>query len=170
MEYLMNTLEEAGNPFSFNKIIKLPDALEGTSAPERDEDVSKRNLELYGATDWYDWCTRNWGTKWNSSDTEIIEDNTDLRLPGYRTVRIDFNSAWAPPLPVYDMLAARFPDTNIYACYDEPGCDFSGWRMYSKGKLVKEVQEESFSSRAFYYQPNGAYVFDMFPEDKEGGE
>ena len=170
MEDLMNTVEEAGNPFSFNKVVKLPDALQGTSAPERDEEVSKRNVELYGAADWYDWCNKNWGTKWDSSDTQITADDTDVRLPGYRTVRINFNTAWAPPLPVYDMLAIRFPNTNIYICYDEPGMDFAGWRMYSNGKVVKEVEDPSFSNMRSYYEPMSNDIFSYFPEEKEGGE
>jgi hypothetical protein len=164
MEDLMNTLEEGGNPFSFNKVIKMPDALEGTSAPERNEEVKKRNVELYGSADWYDWASTNWGTKWNSSDTHITDDNTDLRLPGYRTVRIQFNTAWAPPFPVYDMLAVRFPNTNIYICYDEPGCDFSGYRMYSDGKVVQEREDSSFSSMATFYQPDANDIFSYFPE------
>ena len=169
MEDLMNVVEESGNPFSFNKVIKMPDALVGGSAPERDETTQAKNVELYGAADWYDWANKNWGTKWNSSDTEIMSDDTDIRSPGYRTVSIGFNTAWAPPLPVYDMLAVRFPDTNIYVCYDEPGMDFAGWRMYSKGKLVKEQEDPSYANMSQYYDPDANVIFSYFPEDEEGG-
>ena len=30
------------------------------------EKDKERFRELYGASDWYDWCVKNWGCKWNA--------------------------------------------------------------------------------------------------------
>lgn len=141
---LLEFVEEESNPFSLNKIIVMPPQLREQSAPARVEDVIKENVEKYGAKDWYDWANMFWGTKWNTSDTSIIYDNTSPMMPGDRTVRIEFNTAWAPPMPVYEVLAKKFPNTNIFASYDEPGVGFSGWVMYKGGEL-KDKKEYDVS-------------------------
>lgn len=52
------------------------------------------NYKEYGSINWYEWCTSNWGTKWNASDTEICDDT------------ISFNTAWSPPTGWLSKLAA----------------------------------------------------------------
>ena len=66
------------NKFDFNRIIKMPTALINTKAlVDRTNNKAKRMLKKYGAKDWYDWRNKNWGTKWNSVDTEIIQDERE---------------------------------------------------------------------------------------------
>lgn len=165
MEQLVHIVEEDSKPFSLNSVIKMPQELKDQSSPVRDEVVGKSNLEKYGAKDWYDWAIKNWGTKWDV-DARIVSDITSPMLPGLRTITYEFDSAWNPPLDVYDVLAARFPNTNIYACWDESGCDFAGYRMYRKGELLKQVDEASYSGRSFHYNPTDD-IFDYFPSEKE---
>lgn len=165
MEQLVRIVEEDSKPFSLNSVIKMPQELKDQSSPVRDEVVGKSNLEKYGAKDWYDWAIKNWGTKWDV-DARIVSDITSPMLPGLRTITYEFDSAWNPPLDVYDVLAARFPNTNIYACWDESGCDFAGYRMYRKGELLKQVDEASYSGRSFHYNPTDD-IFDYFPSEKE---
>jgi hypothetical protein len=69
------------------------------------------NKRLYGATDWYDWCVGNWGTKWNAMEVDIsLEDNT-----------IRFQTAWSAPTPVIEKLAKLFPDVNIHHIWSDEG-------------------------------------------------
>lgn len=165
VEALVNAVDNGVTPFSLNQLVKLPDALKDTSAPERDESVAQSNISTYGAKDWYDWCNKNWGTKWDVS-AQIVWDETSPMLPGLRTIKYQFESAWAPPLKVFDVLAARFPNTNIYVCWDEPGCDFAGYRMYRDGELIKHHESESYEGRDIFYRPTEE-VFSYFPEEKE---
>lgn len=165
MEQLVRIVEGDSTPFSLSSVIKMPQELKDQSSPVRDEVVSKSNLEKYGAKDWYDWAIKNWGTKWDV-DARIVSDITSPMLPGLRTITYEFDSAWNPPLDVYDVLAARFPNTNIYACWDESGCDFAGYRMYRQGELLKQVDEASYSGRSFHYNPTDD-IFDYFPSEKE---
>lgn len=60
------------------------------------------NYKLYGATTWYGWCPREWGTKWNAISTQIIDDDT-----------ITFETAWSNPEPVLRKLAAMYPEAEI---------------------------------------------------------
>lgn len=49
--------------------------------------------ELLTGGGWYEWSVENWGTKWNSCDSELVDDNI-----------LRFNTAWDRPEPVFDML------------------------------------------------------------------
>lgn len=56
-----------------------------------------------GHKGWYDWSVANWGTKWGAySSVTDPEGEAD-------SCRIKFNTAWAPPLPVLQRLAASEP-------------------------------------------------------------
>ena len=82
------------------------------------EAQEKRNLELYGHKNWYDWNVANWGTKWDvggDGQTDRIDPNT---------LQASFDSAWAPPCPAYEKLAAL--GFEIEAYYNEPGMAFCG--------------------------------------------
>lgn len=123
---------------SLNSIIKMPEALEGKSAPEKDSAVAEENIKLFGAKDWYDWRVKHWGTKWDV-DSKIVFDQVDVMMPGLRTVKIIFDSAWGPPVEAISVLAKKFANINILHTFDEPGQDFSGWMYYIQGKLVEEI-------------------------------
>ena len=62
------------------------------------------NVLMYGCKDWYSWCCKFWGTKWNSYDSCPVDpDDTS----------ISFNTAWAAPHPVIEKLAEMYPDVII---------------------------------------------------------
>jgi hypothetical protein len=148
---LLSFIESGTKPISFDKIIVMPPQLKDQSSPVRDEEVEKENIKLYGAKDWYSWATTHWGTKWDASNPIIIYDNTTPMMPGNRVVKMSFSTAWAPPIPVYKALAKLFPNTNIYATYNEPGVGFSGWEMYKEGKLVKKEEYDMSPDSILYY-------------------
>jgi len=103
-----------------------------------------------GVPNWYDWCTSNWGTKWDTCDGDWqYEDAGD----GQAILTGSFQTAWAPPMGVYEHSADAHPDLHIEAMYYEPGCAFAGmWNTidgedhYSiegdKHKLEQELPEE----------------------------
>ncbi len=75
------------------------------------------NLRLFGAKDWYDWNTSNWGTKWDFSLEGVERKDAN-------TVSASFDSAWAPPIDAYRRLEAL--GFEIEAKYYEPGMAFCG--------------------------------------------
>ncbi|MBO5435373.1 hypothetical protein J6A31_06115 [bacterium] len=50
------------------------------------------NFDKYGAITWYDWAIRNWGTKWNACESDVIDDHDDANYS-----MCCFNTAWSPP-------------------------------------------------------------------------
>lgn len=65
----------------------------------------------------YDWSVSNWGTKWDISphDWEREDDNT---------IVMHFDSAWSPPITIYEFLQEN--GWSVRAYYHEPGMAFVG--------------------------------------------
>ena len=71
--------------------------------------------------DWYEWRIANWGTKWDFGyDTDRGLQPT--RVDNEVTVR--FDTAWSPPLGLYECLNAL--GYSVQAYYFEPGMCFAG--------------------------------------------
>jgi len=66
----------------------------------------------------YDWCVFNWGTKWD------VGGDTGYIRPNLNTLKISFDSAWAPPLEAYRMMEEL--GFTIEAMYYEPGMCYCG--------------------------------------------
>ena len=91
----------------------------GEDKREAHEAQMKRNIELYGYKDWYDWNVANWGTKWDVGGDDGLTQRLDPN-----TLEASFDSAWAPPVNAYERLCAL--GFEIKAYYNEPGMCFCG--------------------------------------------
>lgn len=79
-----------------------------------------RNKILYGATNWYDWRIKNWGTKWNACDFVKVSEG-----------EISFSTAWSMPEQIMNTLADKYPDREIYHWWADEDCGYnSGYGMY----------------------------------------
>jgi len=56
------------------------------------------NYLNYGASTWYEWCTKNWGTKWNACDCQLDPDFHDKKKNDMTFV--NFCTAWCMPYQV----------------------------------------------------------------------
>jgi hypothetical protein len=126
----LKALVEAYNDAKFcSYAIPVPESLHIVSGRVGDdndpkqielETQEKANLAAHGYATWYDFCVNEWGTKWDvGGDGDRIEleegqDNTTL----------DFDSAWAPPLGVYQALMAQ--GFSVRAYFYESGMCFAG--------------------------------------------
>ena len=91
-----------------------------------------KNIEKYGAKDWYDWCRLNWGTKWDACDTSIMIRN--------ECISITFDTAWNAPYPIYAAIARKFPTISIEVEYaDEDLGNNCGTISYEDGEFLGEV-------------------------------
>jgi len=105
-------------PFSFNGIIPMPKELKNTKSPpdDRNPDLISR----FGSDNWFDWCSINWGTKWDldPGDTTITR--------GPRSIHYKFDTAWCPPAGIYLQLLSEL-SANISWGYFEGDMEAEEW-------------------------------------------
>ena len=114
------TVESKESKFDFNKIVPMPEELEGT-VKGTNHVPSEELKEKYGADNWYDWSINNWGVKWNVTvDEGEVDDDDDF-------ITYTFDTAWGPPHEIFYALRKKFPDMSISWFFDEPGMQFAGY-------------------------------------------
>jgi hypothetical protein len=96
-----------------DEFIPLPAELKDTTSPS---ETNEALMEKYGASDWYNWCINNWGTKWDISPYGCEIENG--QLVG------SFDSPWGPPLEAYAKLEELGFEVRAY--YHECGMGFAG--------------------------------------------
>ena len=75
--------------------------------------------QTFGATNWYDWSVRHWGTKW---DVELSANTVDVNDPN--TLHFFFSSAWSPPIEFFSWISEEELEWSLD--YIELGCWFAG--------------------------------------------
>ena len=85
------------------------------------EEDTARNLEVHGYGNWYDYCVNNWGTKWDVEAYDTVDYDDQHAKHG---ITFGFDSAWAPPLGIYEALVEQ--GFTVRGYYYEPGMCFAG--------------------------------------------
>jgi hypothetical protein len=114
-------------------LLPMPEELRGTtvgSNPDPDE-VRQRNIELYGAPDWYEWAHKNWGTKWGDYDTDLLGRQDGL-------VQYVYTTAWGPLDRGLAKISAQFPTLDFTCVYEESGMCLLGAYRCVDGKIIAE--------------------------------
>lgn len=108
------------------------------------------NIAKHGQKNWYGWCTKNWGTKWNALEPCIISENC-----------IEFETAWAGVVTLMEKLSAKFPGSFFeYKYADEDiGCN-CGYGTIKNGASVM-IYPENISREAY------DLAFELRPDYKE---
>ena len=126
----MEALVAAVNEGKFcNHVIPVPESLHIVAGSVGDEAEQKkleedtaRNVEVHGYGNWYDFCVNEWGTKWDVDPYNPIE--FDSEWDKNNKITFGFDSAWAPPLGVYEALVEQ--GFSVRGYYYEPGMNFAG--------------------------------------------
>ena len=135
---------EYGN-FDFNTVMPYPSHFKAMddSCAKADKDGTR----LHGMKDGYnsggyEWCVRNWGTKWNAGNAENIKCSLG-------TLFI-FETAWGPPIGVVREMAIRFPALSFELHYFERGMGRAG--VWSRGEVEEDgiVPKEELSEWTNY--------------------
>lgn len=87
------------------------------------------NYAKYGAKDWYDWCVKNWGTKWNACDTQVND---------YGKPEVYFNTAWGSIPELLCALSEQNPGCEFeYEYADEDVGFHTGFYLFKNGKVIE---------------------------------
>jgi len=102
------------------------------------------NIRQFGTPTWYEWCVRNWGTKWNAYGYDEggvdYHDGDSLR----------FQTAWSAPHPVLEKLTEMFPDIELeHEWADEDIGQNCGRYSYKAGERIEEYFPEGEKEAVF---------------------
>ena len=115
--------------------------------------------EKYGASDWYAWNNRNYGTKWGDCDTRIIDETYDNDRG---KVILSFDSAWGEPFLLLNHIARKY-DLTMTNVWDIELGNGNGTTEYPWDD--KETQEAIDKTNEMHDQLKGV-IADM-PTAKE---
>lgn len=91
----------------------------------------------------YEWCLRNWGTKWPAGDFQNVDFELGAKTAKYK---ISYNTPWGPPIPILLEASRQHPEITILnRCY-ESGMAFKGIYKCKAGKVLKE-ENSSYHGR-----------------------
>lgn len=99
------------------------------------------NVRKYGSKDWYDWCIKNWGTKWNACETVYDES-----CP----TEVSFQTAWSDVRNLIVELSRNHPNNTFYYEYAEEqlGC-YTGICVIKNGEIQESAFFEDGSKEAY---------------------
>ena len=101
---------EKGRDLSLNNFVPMPKELENTPMPQDTKKaISKKLIKKFGVDNWYDWCLKNWGTKWDI-DADLVSEDDDM-------LEYIFDSAWSPPVKWLEKVAKLYPDLKFNLRY-----------------------------------------------------
>lgn len=81
---------------------------------------------------WHNWRNEHWGTKWDTRDACVDMMSNELYA--------SFDTAWAPPEPVFEELSRQYSDVMI-----ECTAEIEGWENYRmKWQGGQKISEEKF--------------------------
>jgi len=126
MDNLMSQVRADENGDLFKYIKPMPDnTFRGALGNEEREECESK-----GIPNWYDWCCENWGTKWDACHMSWHQHDD-------HSVSFDFDTAWSPPISVYEELAEQGFEVEAY--YVEYGMMFAGeWHCDGDGLFSDE--------------------------------
>ena len=127
------------NLFDFNLLIPQPENIFNGSLgnDERQMCIDENR------SNWYDWNSENWGTKWNAYATKVFTNDND-------TLEFTFKTAWNIPQPIIDALFDLFSDCEIhYLAVDEGGYFAVEITKNEEGEIKEKDLKEHYSTILF---------------------
>lgn len=103
-------------------------------------EAGQKALAETGYTDWYEWCNKNWGTKWGDYDSDL--SSGDSLNPEDGDITLNYNTAWGPfSEGFFAHISKLFPTLYFYVEYEGEGMEFLGI-MTAKNGEVKDFYDE----------------------------
>jgi len=123
----------------FEKIIPIPDNIYRGN-------LGADEFKQYGEDNWYDYCTREWHTKWNSY---WHDDNIEYE-EGSSTIR--FLTAWSAPDTIIKRLSEMFSDAEFeHKWADEDFGSNCGYCIWQNGEVLETYLPADSSKEAYEF-------------------
>lgn len=107
-------------------------------------EISSRELSSlkrkYGAVNWYDWCIKHWGTKWD------VDSDTTLTV-GEKEIYGWFDTAWSPPTKWAEHVSKMFPTLTFSLYFSEGGMGFYGSVSAKNGSVTDDTKEDFWKDK-----------------------
>ena len=88
----------------------------------------------------YDWCIKNWGTKWDAKDARKFSVSAN-------TLKVTFDTAWSPPKPVILALAKKYPTLEITLKSYEAGMQYKALLKLKGDKVIADGSSDYNGNR-----------------------
>lgn len=99
------------------------------------------NVKKFGSKDWYDWCCKNWGTKWNACYTFYDKDEPQ---------EVEFQTAWSDVRGLIAELSKKHPEnTFFYDFAEEQLGHYTGVCIIKNGEFLMDSALEENSKDAY---------------------
>lgn len=82
-----------------------------------------------------DWRVEHWGSKWNATDPSLKWENDEK-------VIFEFDTAWAPSIPITIALSKKYPDLFFTHHYDVSRMETRGTATIITGEIVNLIKWE----------------------------
>lgn len=127
--------------FIFRTLLPIPHDLDTmknqspkTKASSNDDPKAQQEMiEKHGAKDWYEWCNKYWGTKWDRSEYEIVQDDWKNG-----NIEVYFNTAWSPPVEILKFISEKY-GVKIIDHYEEEGYMSAGHLEFKSGEVGEKL-------------------------------
>jgi hypothetical protein len=114
------------------------------ATPDQQEELRQK----YGSSNWYEWNSYNWGTKWDCSDSHYNAEDKILQ----------FQTAWACPQEIIAEMAGMFPDLRFDGSYaDEDFGSNVGYLENGFPYAFENLSEEACETAATLWGHEGYY-------------
>lgn len=149
--------------FSFHSFITLPDEVD----PEVYHGPSGwKNGEKVGDSEynWYTWNNNNWLTKWDACDQDVtasLGENGEINQ-----IYITFQTAWAPPEPVFEEMGKQFPTLDIRVWWEEEQGFGAEFTMHNNNVTLVESWDIPNSHEDYVKRDNADGCVCSWAEDK----
>lgn len=133
-----NKLEITGNRDSLQSLADYVNSAERVLdfqrvLPYPEDQVSENSTD--GGYSETDWRNDHWGTKWNATDSSLKWENNEKAI-------FEFDTAWAPAIPITIALSMKYPDLVFTHRYDVSRMETRRTATIINGEIVNHIKWE----------------------------
>ena len=99
------------------------------------------NTQQFGSPTWYEWCKRNWGTKWNAYGFPPLKKGSDT---------MEFFTAWNSVPQIITLLSRKYPEQAITYRWADEDIGHNVGELTLKGGEVIDLNVPEDGSREAY--------------------